>query len=125
VNKEASHYVKLFGGIKIGNLIFWLPLVFERVREGRNILQTIKRRKVNWIAYIFRWNYLLQHVTECKIDRRVEVTGRWGRGCKELLDELKEKRGYWKLKQEGLNRTVWRPGFERCYEPVIRQATEW
>jgi len=27
VNKEASHYVKLFGGNKIGNLTFWLPLV--------------------------------------------------------------------------------------------------
>jgi len=24
VNKEASHYVKLFGGNKIGNLTFWL-----------------------------------------------------------------------------------------------------
>jgi len=28
VNKEASHYVKLFGGNKIGNLTFWLPLVY-------------------------------------------------------------------------------------------------
>jgi hypothetical protein len=27
VNKEASHYVRLFGGNKIGNLIFWLPHV--------------------------------------------------------------------------------------------------
>ena len=27
MNKEASHYVKLFGGTKIGNLTFWLPLV--------------------------------------------------------------------------------------------------
>jgi hypothetical protein len=28
VNKEASHYVRLFGGNRIGNLIFWLPLVY-------------------------------------------------------------------------------------------------
>jgi hypothetical protein len=27
VNKEASHHVRLFGGNKIGNRIFWLPLV--------------------------------------------------------------------------------------------------
>jgi hypothetical protein len=27
VNKEAFHYVKLFSGNKIGNLIFSLPLV--------------------------------------------------------------------------------------------------
>jgi len=28
--------------------------VLERVKKGRNILQTIKRRKANWIAYILR-----------------------------------------------------------------------
>jgi len=27
MNKDASHYVKLFGGNKIGNLIFWLLYV--------------------------------------------------------------------------------------------------
>jgi len=27
VNEEASHYVKFFGGNKIGNLTFWLPLI--------------------------------------------------------------------------------------------------
>jgi len=29
VNKEASHYVRLFGGNKIGNLTFWLPFVLQ------------------------------------------------------------------------------------------------
>jgi hypothetical protein len=28
VNKEVSHYVRLFGGNKIGNLIFLLPLAY-------------------------------------------------------------------------------------------------
>jgi hypothetical protein len=41
VNKEASHYVRLFGGNKIGNLIFRLPLVECRdrylVRKGINL----------------------------------------------------------------------------------------
>ena len=27
MNKEASHYVRLFGGSKIGNLTFWLPII--------------------------------------------------------------------------------------------------
>jgi len=31
VNKGASHYVKLFGGNKIGNLTFWLPLVESKL----------------------------------------------------------------------------------------------
>jgi hypothetical protein len=50
--------------------------VVERVKEGRNILKTIKRGKANSIACILRWNCLLQHVTEGKIDGSVEVKGR-------------------------------------------------
>jgi hypothetical protein len=34
------------------------------------------------------------------------VTGRQGRRCKKLLDDLKEKRGYWKLKEEAQDHTV-------------------
>jgi hypothetical protein len=30
----------------------------------------------------------------------VQMTGRQGRRCKQLLDDLKERRGYWKLKEE-------------------------
>jgi hypothetical protein len=35
------------------------------------------------------------------------VTGIRGRRCKELLDDLKERRGYRKLKGEALYRTLW------------------
>jgi hypothetical protein len=41
-----------------------------------------------------------------------------------LLDDLKEKRRYWKLKEEALDRTLWRSRFGRGYGPVVRQATE-
>ena len=34
------------------------------------------------------------------------MAGRRGRRRKQLLDELKEERGYWKLKEEALDRTV-------------------
>ena len=50
------------------------------------------------------------------------MTGRRGRKRKQLLYDLKEKRGYWKFK-EVLDRTVWRPRLGRGYGPVIRQAT--
>jgi hypothetical protein len=56
-------------------------------------------------------NCLLKHVIERKIEGRIEVTGRRGRRLKQLLDDLKEKTGYWKLKQEALNQTVWRTCF--------------
>jgi hypothetical protein len=52
------------------------------------------------------------------------VTGRGGRRHKQLPDDLKEKRGYCKLKEEALDRTVWRTRFGRGYGPVVRQNTE-
>jgi hypothetical protein len=79
--------------------------VLHRVKEERNIVHTIKRRKATWICHILRRNCLLNHVTEWEI--RIEVTGRRGRRRKQLQDDLKEKRGYWKLKQEALDRTLW------------------
>jgi hypothetical protein len=50
-----------------------------------------------------RRNCLLKHVVEGKIDGRIEVTGRRGRRRKQLLDELKETRGYMKLKEEAID----------------------
>ena len=42
---------------------------------------------------------------------------------KQLQDELKEKRGYWQLK-EALDRTLWETHFGRCYGPVVTLTTE-
>jgi len=52
------------------------------------------------------------------------VTGRRGRICKQLLDDLKEMTRYWKLKEETLFRTVGRKRFGRGYGPVVRKTTE-
>ena len=61
--------------------------VLHSVKEERNTLQTIKSRKENSIGHILRRNCLLNHVTEGK----TEVTGRRGRICKQLLDELNKR----------------------------------
>jgi hypothetical protein len=98
--------------------------VLHRVKEDRNILHTIKRRLANWIGHILRRNCLLKHVTEGKKDGRIKVTGRRRRRRKHLLNYLKEKRGHWKLKEEALDRTLWRTRFGRGYGPVVRQTTE-
>jgi hypothetical protein len=63
------------------------------VKEQRNILHEISKRKAKWIGYIVRRNCRLQQVIEGKIKERIDITGRRGRICK-LLDEVKEKRGY-------------------------------
>jgi len=41
--------------------------VLDRFKEERNILHTIKRRKVNWIGHILQRNCLLKQVTEGKM----------------------------------------------------------
>jgi len=65
--------------------------VLQRVKEERNILQKIKRRKANWSDHIMRRNCLLIYVTEGKIGGRAEVTERRGRRCKQVLENLKGK----------------------------------
>jgi hypothetical protein len=79
--------------------------VLHRVKEESNILHTIKRSKANWIGHILRRNCLLKHGIEGKLEGRIEMMGRRGRRRKQLLDNLKEKRRYWKLKEEALDRT--------------------
>ena len=98
--------------------------VLLRVKEQRNILREIRKRKANWIGHILRRNCLLQRVTERKIQGGIEVTGRQGRRRRKLLDDLKERRGYSHLKEEALDRTVWRARFGRDFEPVVRQTTK-
>jgi hypothetical protein len=63
-------------------------------------------------------------VIERKLEGRIEMKGRRGRRRKKLLDDLKEKSRYWKLKEEALDRTLWRSRFGKNYGPVIRQTTE-
>jgi len=50
------------------------------------------------------------------------VTGRRGIRRKQLLDGLKKKRGYCKLKEEALIRTIWRVCFGRGHGLVVRQT---
>jgi hypothetical protein len=67
---------------------------------------------------------LLQLVIEGKIEGKIEVTGRRERRRRKLLDDLKEMRGYSHLKEEGLDRTMWRARFGRGFGPVVRQTTK-
>jgi hypothetical protein len=58
------------------------------------------------------------------MEGRREMTGRRGRRrSKRLLDYLNAKTGYWKLKEEALHRTPWRPRFGRGCGPVVRRIT--
>jgi len=94
--------------------------VLLRVKEQRNILHEIRKRRANWIGHILHRNCLLQRVIEGKIKGGMEVTGRRGRRRRKLLDDIKERREYSHLTGEALDRTVWRARFGRDFEPVVR-----
>jgi len=86
------------------------------------ILYAIKRRKANCIGHILGRNCLLKHLIERKIKGRIDVAGGRERRSKQLLDEPQETRGYWKLKEEALDRTVWRTGIGSGCSPIVRQT---
>jgi hypothetical protein len=69
-------------------------------------------------------NCLQKHITEGNKEGRIELMRRQGRRCNQLLDDLQEMTGYWKLKGDALDHTVWRTNFGRGYGPVVRQTTE-
>jgi len=60
------------------------------VKEERNVLHTVKRRKANWIGHILHRNCLLKRVIEGKVEGRI-LTGTRRRRRKQLVHDLKEK----------------------------------
>jgi hypothetical protein len=60
--------------------------VLHRVKEQRNIIHTVKRRKVNWIGHILRRNCLLKRI----IEGQKEETVRRRRRHKQLISDLQE-----------------------------------
>jgi hypothetical protein len=76
-----------------------------RVKQQRDILHEIRKWKANRIGHILRRNCLQRQVIEGKTKGGREVPGRRGR-CRKLLDDLKERRGYSRLKEEVLYRTM-------------------
>jgi hypothetical protein len=95
-----------------------------RIKEQRNIVHEISKRKAHWIGHILYRNCLLQQVIEGKIKGGIKVTGRRRRRDRKLLDDLKERRGYSHLKEEALDRTIWRTRFGRGFGPGVRQTTK-
>jgi hypothetical protein len=88
--------------------------VLHRVKEERNIVDTIKRRKANWIGHILRRNCLLKHVIEGKL----EGTRRRGRRREQLL-------GDWNWKEEAIAFTLLKNLLWEGAVDVARQTKKW
>jgi hypothetical protein len=65
-----------------------------------------------------------KYVIEGRVDGKIEVTEKRDGRHKQLLDDRKKTTGYWKLKEEALDRTLWITRFGRGYGPFVRQTAE-
>ena len=72
------------------------------------------------MGHILRGNFLLKQVTLDKTEGRIEVARKRRRRCKQLPNDLKEKRGYQKLKEKALYRIPW----QTCFGRGCRKNTE-
>ena len=93
--------------------------MLHRVKGKRFIVHTGKRREANWIGHMLCGNCLVKHIIKGKVKGRTEVMGRGGKRHKQLLDNFKEKRGYWKMEEKAVDRSVWRNAFVRGSGPVV------
>jgi len=55
---------------------------------------------------------------------RIEAMGRQKKRCNQLLEDPKRMKGYWILRGETLDHTLWRTRFGRGCGSIIRQITE-
>ena len=65
------------------------------------ILNNILLRRVSWIGHILRRNCLLHDVNVIAVERRRT----------QLLDDLRNRKRYWEIKEEAEDRKRWRRQF--------------
>jgi hypothetical protein len=78
--------------------------------------------KYNRCVYLFIYNDVTRSCRKYRgMDRRDR---RRGRRRKQLVDDLEEKKGYWKLRVEALDRPLWRTRLGRSYGTDVREMAE-
>ena len=79
----------------------------------RNIVHTVKRRKDKWTGHMLFRNCLLKRKHKGKYRNHGKKRRRRRR---QLLDNLKETRGYWKLQEEELDCPLCRTRFGKIIQ---------
>ena len=98
---------------------------YYRQSKSKEIYYTTEKRTQNGIGHTMRMNCFLMHITEGKTKGKTEKKKRRWRRCQQLLDDLKEKRGYWKYIEEVPALNLWRTPFGKVYGRVLRWTTWW
>ena len=94
----------------------------DRMKNWKSLTkgQKMEWRKVNCNGHIFSKKCILKQVIE---ERREGKRRRWRRP-KHLLEDVKETRGYWRLKGNALERTLWRTHFGWGCFTFLRQTSD-
>jgi hypothetical protein len=71
--------------------------VLECIGERRILVNNILSRKANWSCHILRGYYLIHDAIEGQM---TEVKGVGRRRRTQLLDDLRNRRRYWELREE-------------------------
>jgi hypothetical protein len=87
--------------------------------KDRNILHTIKKWKGIRIGHC-----LQKPIFEGKTEGRIEPREDKKRRCKQLLDDPKRRKGYWKLKEEAQDHILRRTRIGRGCGSVVRLQNE-
>ena len=105
-----DHSINIIGFMDFWKMtgIFSLCSIDERIREKRALLNNILRRKVDWIGHIVRRNCLLHYAIEGQM---MEVKGVRRRRRTQILDDLRNRRKYWELKEQAEDLERWRRQF--------------
>jgi hypothetical protein len=90
--------------------------VLLRVKEQRNILHEIGKRKANWIGQTLHRNCLLQQIIEGQIQGGTEVTE----------DEEEDVESYWMTLRKGEDTLVWKRklSIALCGELALEEALD-
>ena len=103
----------------VGPIVWEMNKYYVEWRKKRTAYNKTKEDYLDWSHLAFR-----RLPSKTRYWRK-DGTRRQGRRCKRLLDDLKETRIYWELKEEALDRTLWRTRFGSGYGLVVRQTAEW
>jgi hypothetical protein len=95
----------------------------ELSNKGITYLKQVNGRLTGFVTFWVELHYVIGYWRKDK--RGIEVTRRRERRRRKLLDDLKANRVYSYLKEEALDRTMWRAGFGRGFGAIVRQTAEW
>jgi hypothetical protein len=97
------------------------------MREMKKYCLESRSRGISYMKYANGWRTGLGHILHrnCLLHRVTEGKIQGGQKWQEDKDGLKERRRYSHLKNEAVDRTMWRARFGRGSGPVVRQTTKW